>query len=102
MTVLSNISARVHIAAAMRAIRFPAGKKHHTQVPAAKWAALRERRNERTQNDAPQCRVYQRPCTIIAAAPVQSQSEQNQDQRNRVPEFHPLHVAAPYVIVNTG
>ena len=94
MTALSNISVRVHVAAAMRAIRLFAGEKHHAEVAMAKRAALCEYGDEYAQHDTPQCYIYQCPDAIPAAAAVQAQAKQNQNDRNTVPEFWMLHTIA--------
>ena len=94
MTVLSNVSVRVHVAAAMRAVRLFAGEKHHAKITVTKWAALCAHGDERAQHDAPQRRVYQRPDAIVSAAAVQAEPEQNQNGRNTVPELWVLHTIA--------
>ena len=53
MTALSNVSARAHVAAAVRAVRLFAGEKHHAEVAMAKRAALRTQGDNRTGYDAP-------------------------------------------------
>ena len=94
MTVLSNVSVRVHVAAAMRAVRLFAGEKHHAKITVTKWAALGAHSDEHAQNDAPKRSIYQRPDTIVSAAAVQAEPEQNQNGRNTVPELWMLHTIA--------
>ena len=94
MTALSNVSARAHVAAAVRAVRLFAGEKHHAKITVTKWAALCEYGDEYAQHDTPQCYIYQCPDAIPAAAAVQAQAKQNQNDRNTVPEFWMLHTIA--------
>jgi hypothetical protein len=78
----------------MRAIRLFAGEKHHAKITVTKWAALCEYGDEYAQHDTPRRRIYQRPGTIVAAAAVQAEPEQNQNGRNAVPELWMLHTIA--------
>ena len=94
MTVLSNVSVRVHIAAAMRAVHLFAREKHHAEVSVTKRAALGAHSDEHAQNDAPKRSIYQRPDTIPAAAAIQAQPKQDQNGRNTVPELWMLHTIA--------